>query len=84
MEFKYIPKGVCSRLINLEIENDIIKNISFVGGCLGNTTGICNLVKGMKIDDVITKLQGIKCRPTTSCPDQLAQALIKYKQTKKD
>lgn len=74
----YIPKGVCSRKINFEIENGIITKCEFVGGCLGNTTGISKLVIGMKPEDVIQKLEGTICRSGTSCPDQLARALKEY------
>ena len=76
----YKTEGVCSRQINLEVENNIVTNISFVGGCSGNTQGICSLVIGMNVEDVIERLRGIKCgfKPT-SCPDQLAQALEQYK-----
>lgn len=76
MKYKYIPHGVCSRMIELEIEDDIIKDCSFTGGCNGNLQGISKLVKGMEIDEAIEKLEGISCngRPT-SCPDQLAKAL---------
>ena len=77
---KYITKGVCSRSITFDIDGRIVKNVHFDGGCMGNTTGISKLVEGMDIDDVITRLEGTKCRPTTSCPDQLAQALKKYKE----
>ena len=76
----YIPRGVCSRQIHISIDGDTIKDAKFVGGCSGNTQGICALVKGMKIDDVISRLEGIKCGPrATSCPDQLARALKEYK-----
>lgn len=76
--FNYKTKGVCAREINFEVENGIVKNVNFVGGCMGNTTGVSKLVEGMKIEEVIARLEGIKCRPTTSCPDQLAQALKQY------
>ena len=76
--FNYKTKGVCAREINFEVENGIVKNVNFVGGCMGNTTGVSKLVEGMRIEDVIARLEGIKCRPTTSCPDQLAQALKLY------
>lgn len=68
--------GVCSRAIELEVENGIIKDIKFIGGCPGNTQGIACLVKGMKVEEVKSKLKGIRCgfKPT-SCPDQLAQIL---------
>lgn len=69
-------KGVCSRSIEFEIENDTVKSVKFNGGCNGNTQGIASLVKGMKVDDVITRLKGTDCNGRgTSCPDQLARAL---------
>ena len=74
LEFK--PSGVCSRQINIEIEDGIVKDVKFIGGCDGNTKGISSLVKGMKSKDVIKRLEGIKCgRKNTSCPAQLALAL---------
>ena len=75
----YKTQGVCARTISFEVIDNKIYNVVFDGGCRGNTTGISKLVEGMDIDDVITRLEGTKCRPTTSCPDQLAQALKKYK-----
>lgn len=76
MEFTYKTKGVCSRSIDLEVENGIVTKVKFNGGCNGNTQGIAALVVGLKVEDVIQKLQGIKCGfKNTSCPDQLAQAL---------
>lgn len=79
----YNTFGTCSMQINFEVEDDIVKSVEFVGGCNGNTKGVAKLVEGMKIDDVIAKLEGIKCgiRPT-SCPDQLARALKEYKEDK--
>ena len=76
----YKTNGTCAMQINFEVENNIVKSVEFVGGCNGNTQGISKLVVGMNIDDVIAKLEGIKCgiRPT-SCPDQLARALKEYK-----
>ena len=72
----YRPQGVCSQLIQFELDGDIVKNVSFLGGCNGNLQGISKLVNGMKVDDVIARLEGIKCGfKKTSCPDQLAQAL---------
>ena len=72
----YITKNVCSRQIELEIDGDTIVSCKFIGGCSGNTQGVSALVKGMKVDDAIARLEGIRCgfRPT-SCPDQLANAL---------
>ncbi len=73
--------GVCSRFIQFEVEKNKVKNVSFMGGCLGNTTGVAKLVEGRDIDEVISLLEGIQCRGGTSCPDQLAKALKEYKQT---
>ncbi|MBQ7227505.1 MAG: TIGR03905 family TSCPD domain-containing protein [Clostridia bacterium] len=75
--------GTCSRQIIFRVdEEERVTNIKFVGGCSGNLQGIARLVDGQKIDDVVPKLQGIICRSGTSCPDQLAKALIKYKKKK--
>lgn len=72
----YKPFGVCSQLIRVEVEDDIVKNVEFVGGCSGNTQGVARLVKGMKVDEAISRMEGIKCGfKETSCPDQLAKAL---------
>ena len=80
MKYVYTPKGVCSRKIELEIENGIIQNVAFTGGCNGNLKGISLLVKGQKVDDVIEKLKGNTCgMKNTSCPDQLARALEESK-----
>lgn len=76
MKYQYLTTGTCSRVIDFEVENGIVKDVVFTGGCHGNLQGIGALVKGMKIEDVISKLEGIRCREKpTSCPDQLAQAL---------
>lgn len=76
----YKTSGTCSQLIEIETEGDIIKSVKFTGGCNGNLQGISALVNGMKIDDVISKVQGIKCgMKSTSCPDQLAKALLQIK-----
>ena len=80
MKHTYFPKGVCSRMINLEIENDVITMVDFTGGCNGNTQGISKLVVGMNVDTAIKKLSGINCNGRgTSCPDQLAKALSEAK-----
>lgn len=80
---KYQTKGVCSTSIDIEVENDTIKFVQFFGGCNGNLQGISSLVEGMKVDDAIAKLKGIRCGfKTTSCPDQLAQALESIKNGK--
>lgn len=72
----YQTKGVCASAIELEVEDGIIKYVRFNGGCNGNTQGVATLVIGMKAEDAIAKLKGIKCGfKTTSCPDQLALAL---------
>ena len=76
MKISYTPKGVCSRQINIEVEDGIVQNVEYIGGCNGNLKGIGSLVKGMKVEDVIEKLENIKCGyKYTSCPDQLAKAL---------
>lgn len=75
----YKTSGVCSRTIEFEVENDILTNVKFNGGCAGNTQGVAKLAKGRKIDDIIETLEGIKCRNGTSCPDQFAKALKQYK-----
>lgn len=76
MEISYKTKGVCSRLINIDVEDGIVKKVKFEGGCNGNTKGISALVEGMPVDGVIDRLEGIKCGfRDTSCPDQLAKAL---------
>ena len=79
-EFSYKTSGVCSRKIDVQIEDDRIVSVKFTGGCSGNTQGIESLVAGMPVDEVIQRLQGISCGfKKTSCPDQLAQALTAYK-----
>ena len=81
MVFSYTPRGVCSRRIEFEIEDNKIKNCRFMGGCHGNLQGICKLVQGMDVDEAISKLEGINCSGRgTSCPDQLAKALKAAKQ----
>lgn len=75
----YKPKGVCSREIDFDIENGILKNVKFHGGCSGNLQGISKLVEGLPAKDVINKLKGVNCgMKKTSCPDQLAKALEQY------
>ena len=75
----YKTQSVCSRSIDIDIEEDVVTSVKFNGGCAGNTQGVANLVKGMKVSEVIERLEGIRCgfKPT-SCPDQLAKALKKY------
>ena len=77
---QYQTKGTCCALMNILIEDNIVKDVEFIGGCMGNLQGIRQLVKGMHIDDIISKLNGIKCgSKSTSCPDQLTQCLLQYK-----
>jgi len=79
--FTYKTKGVCSREINITIEDGILTHVSFKSGCNGNLQGICRLVEGMPVDMVIEKLSGIDCGGKgTSCPDQLTKALMEVKQ----
>ena len=75
----YKTQNVCSRSIDIDVEDGIIVSVKFNGGCAGNTQGVASLLKGMKIEDAIDRLEGIRCgfKPT-SCPDQLAKALKKH------
>ena len=76
MQYEYRTKGTCSQRILFEIENNILTNVQFLGGCNGNLKGIGSLVEGMPVDEVIRRLDGIQCgMKSTSCPDQLAKAL---------
>ena len=80
MQISYKPKGVCSKLMELDVEDGKIKSLKVAGGCSGNLQGISSLVAGMDVDDAISRLEGIRCGyKSTSCPDQLAQALKEYK-----
>lgn len=73
---RYMTKGVCSSYIDIEMDGEIIKQVSFTGGCHGNLQGIARLVEGMNANDAIARLKGIRCGyKATSCPDQLAAAL---------
>ena len=75
----YKTSGVCSSRIAFEVENDVLTKVRYFDGCNGNLSGISKLVEGMKVDDVVEKLSGIKCgKKQTSCPDQLARALKQY------
>ena len=77
---KHKTSGTCAREIQFEVEDNIVTSCQFIGGCQGNGQGVANLVVGRKIDDVISVLEGIDCGTRgTSCPDQLAKALKKYK-----
>ncbi len=76
MQYEYKTKGTCSQRIFFEIEDGRVKNVQFQGGCNGNLKGIGALVEGMKVEDVIARVEGIRCgMKSTSCPDQLAKAL---------
>lgn len=76
MSYEYKTKGTCSRAIYFDIEDNKVKNVQFLGGCNGNLKGIGALVEGMDVQEAIQRLDGIKCgMKSTSCPDQLAQAL---------
>lgn len=81
MKYTYRPKGVCSQMMEMDIEDNKLKSLKVTGGCRGNLQGIAKLVEGMDIDDVINRLDGVRCGfKSTSCPDQLAQALRHYKE----
>lgn len=81
MKFTYRPKGVCSQQMDIDIEDGKLVSLKVMGGCSGNLQGIAKLVEGMDVDEVITRLDGIRCGfKKTSCPDQLAQALKQYKE----
>lgn len=72
----YQPRGVCSRHMEIDVDNGIIQAVRVQGGCSGNLQGICSLLKGMRVEDAIARMEGIRCgSKATSCPDQLAQAL---------
>ncbi|MDO4974332.1 MAG: TIGR03905 family TSCPD domain-containing protein [Eubacteriales bacterium] len=76
MLYTYRPRGVCSQLMEIETENNVVTDFRVFGGCSGNLQGIARLVVGMDVDEVIARLDGIRCgSKATSCPDQLAQAL---------
>ena len=76
MKMSYRPKGVCSQLMEIEVEDGKIKSLEVMGGCSGNLQGISRLVQGMDVDEAISRLEGIRCGfKATSCPDQLAKAL---------
>ena len=82
--FEYSPKGVCSSKMIFTIDNNIIKDMKVIGGCPGNLLGIKSLCIGKDIDEIIDKLKGIRCgfKPT-SCPDQIATAILQYKEKNK-
>ena len=76
MQYKFTPSGVCSMQITFDMENDIVTNVKFLGGCAGNTQGVARLCEGRDANELVEILEGIKCGyKGTSCPDQLAQAI---------
>lgn len=81
MQFSYTTSGTCSRQIDITVEEDVITEVKFVKGCSGNTQAVSALVRGMKVNDAISRLKGIACQGDTSCPDQLARALESMPQT---
>lgn len=76
MKYKYIPKGVCSSVIEFEIEDNTVRNVKYTGGCNGNLKAVGKLVEGMKVEEVMNRLEGIQCgMKKTSCADQLAAGI---------
>jgi uncharacterized protein (TIGR03905 family) len=85
MTVTYTPRGICARQITVSAENGIITDAEIIGGCDGNHKGIISLIKGMKVEDAIERMQGIRCgSKETSCPDQLAKALQKLLDTEEN
>ena len=78
--FSYQTQGTCARQIKFGLEDGIVREVEFVGGCPGNLIGLSQLVKDQKVDDLIDRLTGIECRNGTSCPDQLAKALKAFQE----
>ncbi len=77
MHYEYKTRGTCASKILLDVEDGIVRSVRFIGGCNGNTQGVAKLVEGMPVDEVISRLEGIRCgMKQTSCPDQLAEALV--------
>ena len=81
MTHEYTTRGTCSRKILFEVEDGKVHNVQFINGCSGNTQGVARLAEGMDVDELISRLQGIRCgSKPTSCPDQLAKALLAAKE----
>lgn len=81
MDFTFRPRGVCAQMMDIEVEDNKLVSLKVMGGCSGNLQGISKLVVGMDVDEVISRLEGIRCGfKNTSCPDQLAKALKMYKE----
>ena len=73
---QYTPSGVCSKRMEIDVEDGVIQDVRVMGGCNGNLQGIASLLKGMRVEDAIERMEGLRCgMKPTSCPDQLAQAL---------
>ena len=85
MRLEYRPRGVCSQRIEIDVEDGCVQDVKLTGGCSGNLQGISRLVKGMPVEEVISRVEGIRCgfKPT-SCPDQLAQALKQFRDAPQD
>lgn len=81
--YSYKTRGTCSREILFDVKDNILTDLTFIGGCAGNTQGVSKLAIGRNIDEVISLVKGIPCRGGTSCPDQLAKALELYKENNK-
>ena len=82
MTIEYTPRGVCSRKMTIDVENDIIQSVRVEAGCSGNLQGVSRLLEGMTVEEAIRRMEGIRCGfKSTSCPDQLAQALKQYQTT---
>lgn len=78
MTIQYTPKGTCSRHFQIEVEEGVIQDVQVEGGCSGNLQGLSSLLKGMKVEEAVRRMEGIRCgTKATSCPDQMAQALKK-------
>ena len=76
MEFRYQARGVCSRVITFDLEDGIVRNVAFQGGCEGNSQGLSRMAEGMPAEELVKRLRGVRCGSrSTSCPDQLAKAL---------
>ena len=76
MTIEYTPRGVCSRFFSIQVEDGVIQSVQVMGGCDGNLKGISSLLQGMKVEEAIQRMEGIRCgSKPTSCPDQIARAL---------
>lgn len=80
--YSYKTKGTCSQEIQFDVVDNKVRSVRFIRGCAGNTQGVARLAEGRDVDEVIALLEGVQCRNGTSCPDQFAQALKQYKNSK--